>query len=105
MIHDPLCEADGTWEVENYGGGSYGTMTLDQATTNSVNTVYAQLISEVGPERVKDMIEDLGFAPKFGEEEIAARTAPTPWEALWTSRHWSRLAPTPRWPTRACCRT
>ena len=45
-------------------------MTLDQATTNSVNTVYAQLISEVGPERVKDMLEELGFAPKYGEEEI-----------------------------------
>ena len=65
-------DASGTWEVENYGGGSYGTMTLDQATTNSVNTVYAQLISEVGPERVKDMLEKLGFAPKYGEEEIEA---------------------------------
>jgi penicillin-binding protein 1A len=69
-ISDPLCEADGTWEVENYGGGSYGTMTLDQATTNSVNTVFAQLISEVGPERVRDTIEALGFSPKYGEEEI-----------------------------------
>jgi penicillin-binding protein 1A len=47
--------------VENYGGSSYGTMTLDQATTNSVNTVYAQLIAQVGPEKVADMLEDLGF--------------------------------------------
>jgi penicillin-binding protein 1A len=47
--------------VENYGGSSYGTMTLDQATTNSVNTVYAQLIAQVGPDKVADMLEDLGF--------------------------------------------
>jgi penicillin-binding protein 1A len=47
--------------VENYGGSSYGTMTLDQATTNSVNTIYAQLIVQVGPEKVADMLEDLGF--------------------------------------------
>jgi penicillin-binding protein 1A len=47
--------------VENYGGSSYGTMTLDQATTNSVNTVYAQLIAQVGPEKVAGMLEDLGF--------------------------------------------
>ncbi|MGH2753005.1 MAG: transglycosylase domain-containing protein [Actinomycetota bacterium] len=71
-IDDPLCESDGSWEVENYGGSSYGTITLDQATTNSVNTVYAQLISEVGPERVKDTVEDFGFAPKYGQKEIGA---------------------------------
>jgi penicillin-binding protein 1A len=47
--------------VENYGGSSYGTMTLDSATTNSVNTVYAQLIAQVGPDKVADMLEDLGF--------------------------------------------
>lgn len=47
--------------VENYGGSSYGTMTLDAATTNSVNTVYSQLIAQVGPEKVADMLEDLGF--------------------------------------------
>ena len=47
--------------VENYGGSSYGTMTLDQATTNSVNTVYSQLIAQVGPEKVADMLEELGF--------------------------------------------
>ena len=58
------------WQPENYGGASYGTMTLEQATTNSVNTVYAQLIAEVGPEKVADLVEEFGFAPKYGADEI-----------------------------------
>jgi len=49
------------WEVENYGGSSYGTLTLDQATTNSVNAVYGQLIHEVGPDKVAEKLEDLEF--------------------------------------------
>jgi penicillin-binding protein 1A len=79
FIDEPICmgddDGDGTldpWEVENFGGASYGTMTLDQATTNSVNTVYAQLIAEVGAEKVRDLVEEFGFAPKYGKEEITA---------------------------------
>ncbi len=58
------------WEVENYGGSSYGTITLDQATTNSVNAVYAQLVAQVGPENVAELLGGFGFAPKYGEKEI-----------------------------------
>ena len=79
FIDEPEClggdeDGDGEpdpWEVENFGGASYGSMTLDQATTNSVNTVYAQLIAEVGASKVRDMVEEFGFAPKFGAKEIA----------------------------------
>ena len=78
-VDDPECmgdeDGDGDldpWEVENFGGASYGSMTLDQATTNSVNAVYAQLISEVGAEKVRDMVEAFGFKPKYGKEEIPA---------------------------------
>jgi penicillin-binding protein 1A len=62
-IPEPCAGENGLppWEVENYGGGSYGTLTLDQATTNSVNTVYAQLIHEVGPEKVVDTLDKLQF--------------------------------------------
>lgn len=67
-INDIDCEPDGTWEVDNFGGQSYGTLTLDQATTNSVNTVYAQLVSEVGPENVADLLEDFGFSPSSGRQ-------------------------------------
>jgi penicillin-binding protein 1A len=73
FIDDPLCYQDNQpWEVSNYGGSSYGTIDLVQATTNSVNTVYAQLISEVGPKRVADTLADFGFKPKGGTKEIQA---------------------------------
>jgi penicillin-binding protein 1A len=70
-IEDPECAGpDGLWEPENYGGTQYGTLTLDQATQNSVNTVYAQLAVEVGPQSIADTLDQFGFAPKFGAEEI-----------------------------------
>ena len=58
------------WEVENYGGSSFGSMNLVQATTNSVNTIYAQLIAEIGPERVADLLKDFGF-DRGGTREIS----------------------------------
>lgn len=74
-IDNPACDdySSGVlekWEPTNFAEASYGTMTLDEATTNSVNTVYAQLIAEVGPEKVADQVEELGFQPKFGAKEI-----------------------------------
>jgi penicillin-binding protein 1A len=44
---------DGTlWDVTNAEGGGYGSMSLASATISSVNTVYAQLIVELGPQSV-----------------------------------------------------
>ena len=73
-ISDPACaNPDGTpWQPENYGGASYPTITLDQATTNSVNTVYAQLIAEIGPDTVAGLLERFGFRGATGDQ-IAAR--------------------------------
>lgn len=72
IIPDPVCSENGElWEVDNYGGSSYGTIDLNTATTNSVNTVYAQLVSEVGPDKVAGLLEGFGFAPKDGGEEIS----------------------------------
>ncbi len=62
IITDPECAHENEpWEVENFGGASYGTMTLDQATTNSVNTVYAQLAAEIGPETIADLLDRFEF--------------------------------------------
>ncbi len=73
-IEDERCETNGVpWRPENYGGGSYGTVTLDQATTNSINTVYAQLITEVGPDKVADLLTEFGFDPPPGLDEIPPR--------------------------------
>ncbi|MEZ5157158.1 MAG: transglycosylase domain-containing protein [Solirubrobacterales bacterium] len=46
------------WTVS--GGGS-GSMTLDQATANSINTVFAQLGIDVGPQNFVDMAHKLGI--------------------------------------------
>ena len=72
-ISDPECaNPDGTpWRPENYGGAQYGTISLDQATTFSVNTVYAQLIARVGPENVARLLERFGFEPPHGQEAIS----------------------------------
>jgi penicillin-binding protein 1A len=72
-IEDPACAGpEGLWQPENFGGTQYGTLTLDQATQNSVNTVYAQVAAEVGPESIAETLNEFGFAPKFGAEEIGA---------------------------------
>ena len=63
IITDPVCaDPDGTlWDVQNFGGSSFGTINLDQATVNSVNTVYAQLIAEIGPEKVADLLDEFEY--------------------------------------------
>jgi len=63
LITDPACaNPDGSpWEVENYEGGSYGTLDLVGATTNSVNTIYAQLAAEVGPESIVETLDAFEF--------------------------------------------
>jgi penicillin-binding protein 1A len=38
----------GYWPVQNYDGSAYGNITLEQATINSVNVVYAQLVRDIG---------------------------------------------------------
>jgi penicillin-binding protein 1A len=49
------------WPVSNSEGGSYGSLTLEDATINSVNTVYAQLIDRLGPDKVVETAERMGI--------------------------------------------
>jgi penicillin-binding protein 1A len=57
----PGCkDADGC-VVHNVESGSYGTIDLRQATANSVNTVYAQLINDVGIDDTAEMAHRLGL--------------------------------------------
>lgn len=55
------------WEVSNYAHSEFGALNLISATTNSVNTIYAQLMdSEVTPEDFIDTASDLGIEiPQF----------------------------------------
>ena len=55
------------YRVENYGGASYGTMTLAEATKRSVNTIYVQLIRDVGVAATMELAKRLGLSslPEF----------------------------------------
>jgi len=62
FITDPQCATNnGPWDVHNYGDESAGTMNLLDATANSVNTIYAQLIAKVGVRNVVAMAHRLGI--------------------------------------------
>ena len=55
-------DVDGTpFPVENYGGSGFGELTVADATKSSVNTVYAQLLAEVGPAAVADAAAQAGI--------------------------------------------
>ncbi len=49
------------WRVKNYDGGGGGRDNLVEATVNSVNTVYAQLIMDVGPQKVVGLASLMGI--------------------------------------------
>ena len=60
-IDDPICDGpEGPWEPENAEGGG-SSYTLQSATAHSVNTVFAQLVVELGPDSVVDMAHRLGI--------------------------------------------
>jgi penicillin-binding protein 1A len=60
-IPDPICmNADGPWDVHNFADEESGTMSLLQATANSVNTIYAQIVTKVGPEKIVDVAREMG---------------------------------------------
>ena len=52
---------DKFWSVANYEHSYLGTVDLEEATTFSDNTVYAQLTAQVGPRNVRRMAHALGI--------------------------------------------
>jgi membrane peptidoglycan carboxypeptidase len=61
-IPDPLCYTDGQpWELSNASDSESGTFTLLSATTHSVNTVFAQIASAVGPDAIVDVAHRMGI--------------------------------------------
>jgi penicillin-binding protein 1A len=51
----------GPWRVENYGAQDGGSANLVEATVRSYNTVYAQLMQQVGPADAVEMAHRLGI--------------------------------------------
>jgi penicillin-binding protein 1A len=56
---------EGPYEVANYGRRGFGTVDLVAATADSVNTAYAHLAQDVGPEEVVDMAGRLGVTTEM----------------------------------------
>ena len=58
----PGADSGADWKVNNYEGGAFGKISLLEGTVKSVNTVYAQLILDVGPEAVVDLATEMGIS-------------------------------------------
>ena len=59
-IEVPARGGEPVWSVANYADVDYDQVTLREATHKSINTVYAQLVDDVGADAVVDMAERLG---------------------------------------------
>jgi penicillin-binding protein 1A len=67
FITDPQCATNnGPWDVHNYADEEAGTMNLLDATAQSVNTIFAQLIAKVGVRNVVAMAHHLGITEPSG---------------------------------------
>jgi penicillin-binding protein 1A len=61
-IPDAICRGpDGNWRPSNAEPGEGGFVDLRTATTHSINVVFAQLIRDVGPEKVVDIARRMGI--------------------------------------------
>jgi penicillin-binding protein 1A len=57
----PMPDGQAPWVVNNYEGEGGPPVSLVDATVHSINTVYAQLIQQVGPQKAIDMAHTLGI--------------------------------------------
>src|SRR4051794_40897469 len=65
-LNDPPCgSAASPWQVKTYGGKGAGSMNLVRATLASDNSVYAQLTSDLGPDKVKETARMMGIKSKL----------------------------------------
>ncbi|WP_327374400.1 penicillin-binding protein [Streptomyces sp. NBC_01216] len=65
----PVVGSDVPFSPENEDDRDYGPVTVQKATNSSINSVYAQMIVDVGPGKVKKTALDLGLrdGADFGE--------------------------------------
>src|SRR5205085_3991456 len=57
----PHADRGNDWKVSNFENESFGRLNLIDATAQSVNTVYAQLVTAIGPDNVPPMAHALGI--------------------------------------------
>jgi penicillin-binding protein 1A len=87
----PHADSGHDWEVKNFDDEDYGSkVNLIDATRNSVNTVYAQLVVAIGADKLKAMAADLGVktplravnAMVLGTEEVSVMDMATAFSTL-----------------------
>jgi membrane peptidoglycan carboxypeptidase len=68
-----ICSPNGTnvWTVSNASGSSTGVISVEEATYRSVNTVYAQLSRDTGPENIVDMARRMGITDSVVEPVLS----------------------------------
>jgi penicillin-binding protein 1A len=57
----PKADNGHDWEVSNFDNEGFGRLNLIDATEHSVNTVYAQLVTAIGPDKVIPTAQALGI--------------------------------------------
>jgi penicillin-binding protein 1A len=68
----PHADAGGEWEVCNYEESAFGSVSLLDATINSINVVYAQLILDIGAEDVVETAREMGISTRLSGVPSAA---------------------------------
>ena len=71
------------WNVSNYGGSGYGIVDLQKATTESMNTAYAQLELDVGAQRSVDVAHALGIRSDLEPNASIVLGAEQGYRLLW----------------------
>jgi len=65
-IPDPRCQGPkGPWQVSNFADESAGTMSVLDSLAHSVNTIFAQLVVDVGPSKVALVAKQMGIRSKL----------------------------------------
>jgi penicillin-binding protein 1A len=66
IVPEHACDGpQGPWDVHNYADENGGYMNLLNATANSVNTIFAQLVAQVGPWNVVPVAHAMGITTKL----------------------------------------
>ena len=58
---DSPADAPGPWPVANFGNEGFGATDLVDGTVHSINTVYAQLVQQVGPDKAAALAHAAGI--------------------------------------------
>ncbi len=66
----PGCDGPTGCTIRNYEGASFGSANLRTATWKSINTVYAQLIDDVGVKETAEMAKKLGITSAWASPAV-----------------------------------